>query len=196
MGLVNMGINVKQWQRLDLACVARELSVMTLLAFSEGIAELQSGWCSPYQSRASFKVGSVCFGPCSDGQFAHWKDFVPLTPSLPRACAIRGMEKGIGENVTSFPVLLTHLEHENPKGWTTKSAEKSYFESVGVSLQMKFSTDQFRCNTRGRDCNPNFLYTKMEHELTFYSGKNHTTCIIQWKGKLCAKIWLVKDGTG
>lgn len=59
------------------------------------------------------------------------------------------------------------------------SAEESYFESVYVSLQMKFSTDQFQCNAHGRVCNPNFLYTKMKHELTFYSGKNHTTCIIQ-----------------
>lgn len=81
------------------------------------------------------------------------------------------MEEGIGGNVTSLLVVLTHLEHENPKGRTTKSGKKSYFEGVEVSLQMKFSTDQFQCNIDGRDCNPNFLHTKMRHELTFYSGK-------------------------
>lgn len=155
MGLVNMGINVKQWQRLGMAYVARELSVMTLVAFSEGVTELLSGWC-----RTSFKVGSVCFGLCSHDQIAHWKEFVPLTPSVPRACATQGMQEETGGNVADFPVLLTHLEHENPKGWTTKSAAKSYFESVGVSLQMKFSTDQFQCNTCGRDCNPNFSVHK------------------------------------
>lgn len=42
MGLVNMGINVKQWQRLGLTFVARELSVMTLLAFSKVIAGVLS----------------------------------------------------------------------------------------------------------------------------------------------------------
>lgn len=117
-------------------------------------------------------------------------------PKSAQGRAIQGMEEGIGGNVTSLLVVLTHLGQENPKGWTTKSAEGSYFESVDVSLQMKFSTDQFQCNTHGRHCNPNFLYTKMKSELAFYSGENHTTCIIQWKNKLCAKMWLIKDRTG
>lgn len=41
-----------------------------------------------------------------------------LYPS-PQICpgpVIQGMEEGIGGNVTSLLVVLTNLEHENPKG--------------------------------------------------------------------------------
>lgn len=37
-------------------------------------------------------------------------------PKSAQGHAIQGMEEGIGGNVTSSLVVLTHLGHENPKG--------------------------------------------------------------------------------
>lgn len=187
-----MGLNVKQWQRLGLTFVARELRAMTPLAFSKGVAELLSGWCSPLKQGQS-QGGISLLRAVQSWPICSVKG--GSTPHPKPAHAIQEMEEGIGGDVTSLLVVLTHLEHRNPKGWTTKSAEGSYFEIVDVSLWMKLSTDQYQCNAQGRDCNPNFLYTKMKHELTFYSGKNHTNFIIWSKNKVCAKMWLIKERT-
>lgn len=119
-----------------------------------------------------------------------------LSPSqsLPGDCAIQWVEEGISGDMTSLLVVWTHLEHKDLEDWTAKTAEGTHFESPDVSLQMRFGTGQCKCNAHGRECNLNFLYTRMKSGLTFYSGKDHTTQIIPWKNKLCAQKWLRKEG--
>lgn len=61
-------------------------------------------------------MGSVCIRLCSHGQFAQLKRGCNPHPKSAQGRAIQGMEEGIGGNVTSLLVVLTHLGQENPKG--------------------------------------------------------------------------------